>query len=70
MNKKVAIISGSIRKEGYSTQLGEALRPLFPDGYETEIVEIGQLGTEPADGIHSSHRAGQRYCPEGWVEQT
>ena len=22
-------------------------------------------GTEPADGIHSSHRVGQRYCPKG-----
>ncbi len=43
MSKKVAIISGSIRKEGYSTQLGEALRPLFPEGYETEIVGIGHL---------------------------
>ena len=43
MSKKIAIISGSIRKEGYSTQLAQALQPLFPEGYETEIVEIGQL---------------------------
>ena len=43
MSKKIAIISGSIRKEGYSTQLAQALQPLFPKGYETEIVEIGQL---------------------------
>ncbi len=43
MSKKVAIISGSIRKEGFSTQLAQALQPLFPEGYETEIVEIGQL---------------------------
>jgi chromate reductase len=43
MSKKVAIISGSIRKDGYSTQLGQALQPLFPEGYEAEIVEIGQL---------------------------
>jgi len=43
MSKKVAIISGSIRKDGYSTQLGQALQTLFPEGYEAEIVEIGQL---------------------------
>ena len=43
MSKKIAIISGSIRKEGFSTQLAKALQPLFPEGYETEIVEIGQL---------------------------
>ena len=43
MSKKVAIISGSIRKAGYSTQLAQALQPLFPEGYETEIVEIGHL---------------------------
>lgn len=43
MSKKIAIISGSIRKEGYSTQLAQALQPLFPEGYETEIVEIGHL---------------------------
>ena len=43
MSKKIAIISGSIRNEGYSTQLGKALQNLFPEGYETEIVEIGHL---------------------------
>ncbi len=43
MSKKVAIISGSIRKEGYSTQLAQALQPLFPEGYETELVDIGHL---------------------------
>ena len=43
MSKKVAIISGSIRKEAFSTQLGKALQSFFPEGYETEIIEIGQL---------------------------
>jgi len=43
MSKKIAIISGSIRKEGYSTQLAKAVQSLFPEGYETEIVEIGHL---------------------------
>lgn len=43
MSKKIAIISGSIRKNGYSTQLAQALQPLFPEGYTTEIVEIGHL---------------------------
>lgn len=43
MSKKIAIISGSIRKNSYSTQLAQALQPLFPEGYTTEIVEIGHL---------------------------
>lgn len=43
MSKKVAIISGSIRKEGYSTQLAQAFKSLFPEDYETEIIEIGHL---------------------------
>lgn len=43
MSKKIAIISGSIRKEGFSTQLARAFQPLFPEGYEAEILEIGQL---------------------------
>ena len=43
MIKKIAIISGSIRTNGYSTQLAKALQPLFPEAYEMEIVEIGHL---------------------------
>ena len=43
MSKKVAIISGSIRKDAFSKQLAEAVQPLFPEGYETEIAEIGNL---------------------------
>jgi len=43
MSKKIAIISGSIRKDGYSTQLAKTLQPLFPEGYETEIVGIAHL---------------------------
>ncbi len=43
MSKKIAIISGSIRKDAFSTQLAKAIQPLFPEGYEAEIVEIGHL---------------------------
>ena len=43
MSKKIAIISGSIRKDAFSKQLAKAFQPLFPEGYETEIVEIGDL---------------------------
>ena len=40
---KVAIISGSLRKESYSTKIAKSVAPLFPEGFETTFVEIGNL---------------------------
>ncbi|WP_010289358.1 NADPH-dependent FMN reductase [Kurthia massiliensis] len=40
---KVALISGSLRKESYSTKIAKNVGALFPEGYETQFVEIGQL---------------------------
>lgn len=40
---KVAIISGSLRKESFSTKIAKSVGELFPAGYETQFVEIGNL---------------------------
>ncbi len=40
---KVALISGSLRKESLSTKIAKSVGGLFPEGYETQFVEIGNL---------------------------
>ena len=40
---KVALISGSLRKEAVSTKIAKNIAELFPAGYEAEIIEIGNL---------------------------
>jgi chromate reductase len=40
---KVGILVGSLRKESFSKKLAANVAPLFPDGFETEFVEIGNL---------------------------
>ncbi|KIO66748.1 hypothetical protein B4064_2069 [Caldibacillus thermoamylovorans] len=40
---KIGILIGSLRKESFSRKLAENVSALFPEGYETEIVEIGNL---------------------------
>lgn len=40
---KIGILIGSLRKESFSKKLAENVSALFPEGYETEIVEIGNL---------------------------
>src|SRR5690625_636082 len=40
---KVGIVVGSIRKNSFSEQLAKNLAELFPEGYETEFVEIANL---------------------------
>ncbi|MEH7224037.1 NAD(P)H-dependent oxidoreductase [Bacillus sp. JJ1566] len=40
---KVGIILGSLRKESFSKKLANNVAALFPEGYEAEIVEIGNL---------------------------
>lgn len=41
--KKVGIVVGSLRKESYSKKIAKNVVPLFPEGYETTFVEIGNL---------------------------
>ncbi len=40
---KVGIIVGSLRKNSFSGQIANNVASLFPAGYETELVEIGNL---------------------------
>lgn len=40
---KVALISGSLRKDSISTKIAKNVAELFPKEYETEFVEIGNL---------------------------
>jgi chromate reductase, NAD(P)H dehydrogenase (quinone) len=40
---KVGVLVGSLRKESYSKKLAKNVVTLFPDGYETEFIEIGNL---------------------------
>lgn len=40
---KVGIFVGSLRKESFSKKLAENVVTYFPEGYETEFIEIGHL---------------------------
>ena len=40
---KVALISGSLRKDSFSTKIAKNVGELFPEGYEAQFVEIGNL---------------------------
>ena len=40
---KVGIVVGSIRKNSFSEQLAKNLAELFPEGHETEFIEIANL---------------------------
>lgn len=40
---KVGILVGSLRKESFSKKIAENVVSLFPAGYETEFIQIGNL---------------------------
>jgi chromate reductase, NAD(P)H dehydrogenase (quinone) len=40
---KVGVLVGSLRKESFSLKLANNVMSLFPEGYEVELVEIGNL---------------------------
>ena len=40
---KIALISGSLRKDSISTKIAKSVGELFPSGYEAQFVEIGNL---------------------------
>lgn len=43
LNKKVAVIAGSLRKESFNRKMALNLIELAPESLEMELVEIGQL---------------------------
>lgn len=40
---KVGIVVGSIRNNSFSEQIAKNVAPLFPEGFETEFIEIANL---------------------------
>lgn len=40
---KIGVVVGSLRKESFSLKVAKNLAKLFPEGYETEFIEIGHL---------------------------
>ncbi|MCH4008675.1 NADPH-dependent FMN reductase [Companilactobacillus sp.] len=43
MSKKIAVLVGSLRKGSFSKQIAKNLMKEFPEGYDSEIIEIGNL---------------------------
>ncbi|GAB3133742.1 NADPH-dependent FMN reductase [Tsukamurella serpentis] len=43
MSKQVSVIIGSLRRESIARKIALNVLPLFPAGYQVEIVEIGDL---------------------------
>ena len=43
MTRKVAVLVGSLRKGSYNRMAAQALAKLAPEGFELELLEIGQL---------------------------
>ena len=43
MAKKVSILVGSLRKGSFARKVAQNVIPMFPEGYEARIVEIGHL---------------------------
>lgn len=40
---KIGVLVGSLRKESFSQKIAENVAALFPEDYETEFIQIGQL---------------------------
>lgn len=40
---KIGVLVGSLRKESFSRKIAENVTGLFPEGYETEFIDIGNL---------------------------
>ncbi|RDW22242.1 NADPH-dependent FMN reductase [Oceanobacillus arenosus] len=40
---KIGIVVGSLRKESFSKKVANNVAALFPEGYETEFIKIGNL---------------------------
>lgn len=43
MSKKISVLVGSLRKNSFSGTVAKTLIGLMPQGYEAQVVEIGQL---------------------------
>lgn len=43
LHGEIGILVGSLRKESFSRRVAENVAELFPEGYETEFIKIGNL---------------------------
>lgn len=43
MTTKIGLIVGSLRKDSYNRKVAETVKELFPEGYEADYIEIGEL---------------------------
>ncbi|NVY97060.1 NAD(P)H-dependent oxidoreductase [Lactobacillus sp. DCY120] len=43
MTKTIGILVGSLRKQSYSKIVAQTMEKLFPESYQTKVIEIGDL---------------------------
>ena len=43
MTGEIGLIVGSLRKESWNRKVAEKVKDMFPEGYEAEFIEIGDL---------------------------
>nr|WP_296155060.1 NAD(P)H-dependent oxidoreductase [uncultured Peptoniphilus sp.] len=41
--KKIGLIVGSLRKESWNRKVAQVIKAMFPEGYEANFIEIGDL---------------------------
>jgi len=49
MNRKIAVISGSLRKESFNTKLAKAFIASAPENFETHLIDISALPMQNED---------------------
>ncbi|MDT2807540.1 MULTISPECIES: NAD(P)H-dependent oxidoreductase [Vagococcus] len=62
MMKKIGVIVGSLRKESFNRKIAKNVLGMFPEGYEAEIIEIGEL-------VHYNEDLDQEgMVPQAWQD--
>ncbi|MFV0560516.1 MAG: NADPH-dependent FMN reductase [Enterococcus sp.] len=61
MTKKIGLVVGSLRKESYNKKVAEAFAELLPEGYESVMVEIGNLP------LYNEDLDTEGNVPENWT---
>ena len=41
--KKIGLIVGSLRKESWNRKVAQVVKGMFPEGYDVDFIEIGDL---------------------------
>lgn len=61
--KKIAIIVGSLRRDSIAKKIAKNIVEFFPEGYEAQFIEIGDLPLYNAD-----YDTGIEECPSRYTE--